>query len=140
MTIETPKRTYRIRNSEKCFRFKPEALENHGPTTKGIYELVTFDDNQNPTVLYVGAAFSKSIKECLEGHLNGTLNPSMTELLNKYPNLYFDYLTELQNTKTADDAQDIYWWLVNKHKPPYNDFNSIQPSSRPGQIEIIELD
>jgi uracil-DNA glycosylase len=58
---ETIEKTYHIRNSEKCFRFKPDAFCSHAPPNKGIYELVTFDQNQNAKVLFVGAAFEKGI-------------------------------------------------------------------------------
>ena len=54
-------KTYHISNSEKCFRFKPDAFCNHAPPNKGIYELVTFDEQQNPVVLFVGAALDKRI-------------------------------------------------------------------------------
>jgi len=134
------KRTYNIRNSEKCFRYKDEAITNHAPQKKGIYELVTFDEKQNPQVLYVGAAFDKTIYECLEGHFRGTLNPTVPDLLNKHPNLYFDYLEEMGNAKTQEDAQDIFWWLVQKHKPSYNDVAAVRPSNRPGTIDVVELD
>src|SRR5687767_7124051 len=104
----TADRQYRIRNSEKCFRFKPEAFSNHAPANRGIYELVTFDEHQKAQVLYVGAAFDKTILECLEGHALGNLAPAASDLFETYPNLYFDYIAEM-NAKSQDDAQDIYW-------------------------------
>jgi hypothetical protein len=130
-------RTFHIRNSEKCFRFKPEAFCNHAPQNKGIYELVTFDENQNPQVLYVGAAFDKGILQCLEGHAEGTLKPFSKELFEKHPNLYFDYIATW-DAKSADDAQDVYWWLIQKHRPPYNDVASVRSSERPGNITVVE--
>ncbi len=130
-------RTFHIRNSEKCFRFKPEAFCNHAPQNKGIYELVTFDENQTPKVLYVGAAFDKGILACLEGHVDGSVKPLSKELFEKYPNLYFDYIAGW-DAKSADDAQDVYWWLVQKHNPPYNDVANTKPSARDGKINVIE--
>lgn len=137
MTEQTQERLYTIHNSEKCFRFKEEAFENHAPRHKGIYELVSFDQNQNPTVLFVGAAFDKTVKESLEAHHNGTLEPKAADLLKKHGNLYFDYLSEMKNVKTADDAQDVYWWLIQKYKPQYNDLNT-KNSGRPGEIKVTE--
>ena len=131
------KKTYRVRNSEKCFRFKPEAFSNHAPDRLGIYELVTFDEKQNPIVLYVGAAFDRGIKSCLEAHADGSLTPSAGEIFGKHANLYFDYL-EQTDAKTKEDAQDIHWWLVNKHKPPFNDSSSIDHSGRFDSIKVIE--
>jgi hypothetical protein len=139
MTSSQDVRSYHIRNSEKCYRFKPEAIVNHAPHNKGIYELVTFDDNQNPTVLYVGAAFEKTMNECLEGHLNGTLQPIAHDLFGRYPNLYFDFIAEM-NAKSLDDAKDIYWWLVNKYKPEYNDLAATSHSGRDGEITVDECD
>ncbi len=136
---ETTEKTYHVRNSEKCFRFKPDAFCSHAPPNKGIYELVTFDQNQNPKVLFVGAAFEKGILNSLEGHASGEIQPSGKDLLNTYPNLYFDYLTEM-DAKTAQDAQDIYWWLVQKHNPPFNDVASIQHSGRYQTINVVEIE
>lgn len=139
MSNPPQERVYQIRHSEKCFRFKPEAFTNHAPPVKGIYELVTFDADQNPQVLFVGAAFEKTILESLEGHAQGTVAPTAENLLATHPNLYFDYLTDM-SAKTLDDARDVYWWMVQKHKPLYNDAASVQPSARPGEIRVIELD
>src|SRR5260221_7243390 len=138
MSNSTSERVYQIRHSEKCFRFKPDAFASHAPPNKGIYELVTFDENQHAQVLFVGAAFDKTILESLEGHALGTLAPSADELFVKHPNLYFDYLSEM-TAKTLDDARDVVWWLVNKHKPPYN-ASDVRPSERPGEIRVVELD
>ena len=130
-------RTYHVRNSERCFRFKPEAFFAHGPERLGIYELVTFDQAQNATVLYVGAAFDRTIRDCLEAHAAGTLAPAADDILAKYPNLYFDYLDQT-DAKTREDAQDIYWWLVQKHKPAYNDASAVQPSGRTASVDVVE--
>lgn len=137
MTTETNEKTYNVRSSEKCFRFKPDAFCSHAPPNKGIYELVTFDDQQNAKVLYVGAAFEKGILSSLEAHAAGALEPKSSDLFAKYPNLYFDYLASM-DAKTQEDAQDIYWWLVQKHKPPYNDIPSIKHSGRYQNINVVE--
>lgn len=137
MSVETNEKTYHIRNSEKCFRFKADAFCNHAPANKGIYELVTFDANHNPQVLFVGAAFEKGILESLEAHAAGTLPPASSDIFAKYSNLYFDYLTQL-DAKTKEDAQDIYWWLIQKHRPPYNDVPNIKHSGRYQSIQVVE--
>ena len=138
MSVETNERTYRIRNSEKCYRYKPEAFMSHAPENRGIYELVTFDENQNARVLYVGAAFTEGIRACLEKHEAGTLAPAAKDLLQNYPNLYFDYLSEM-DAKSKDDAQDIYWWLVQKHQPPFNDIPATKSSGRYASVNVVEL-
>jgi hypothetical protein len=137
MTTMPSERTYHIKTTDRCFRFKPDAFCAHAPTNRGIYELVTFDENKNPVILYVGAAFEKGILECLEAHAAGTLDPSATTLFAKYPNLYFDYLTEM-DAKTKEEAQDVWWWLVQKHRPPYNNLEETKHSSRYHAINVIE--
>lgn len=137
MTTETKEKTYHVQNSEKCYRFKPDAFCSHAPVNKGIYELVTFDENQTAKVLYVGAAFEKGIRECLEGHADGSRAPAAAEIMSTYTNLYFDYLTAM-DAKTVEDAQDIFWWLVNKHQPPFNNIKSIHHSGRYETINVIE--
>ena len=81
MDDQLTQRIYNVRNSEKCFRFKPEALTNHAPHRKGIYELVAFDANTNPIILFIGAALDKTIHECLEGHLSGERKPAAEALV-----------------------------------------------------------
>ncbi len=90
-------------------------------------------------MLYVGAAFDKGIRECLEAHASGTMEPTAEKLFVEFPNLYFDYVAEM-NAKSADDAQDVYWYLIQKHKPRFNDVASINPSNRPGTVTVTELD
>ena len=48
-----------VRNGSRDFRFKPDAFASHAPPNKGIYELVTFDENQTAQVLFIGAAFER---------------------------------------------------------------------------------
>jgi len=139
MTTESTTKTYRVRNSERCYRFKPEAFINHGPARVGVYELVTFDENQKPVILFVGAAFDETIQASLEGHATGTRAPAAEELFARHPNLYFDYI-ERWDAKSKDDAQDIFWWLVQKHRPPYNDLATVRPSGRYAEINVIEED
>ncbi len=139
MSADTEVRKFFIKSSEKCYRFKPEAFCNHAPTNKGIYELVTFDEKQNPLVLYVGQAFDKNIRECLEAHAAGTKLPSAEQLFGAHENIYFDYIVNW-NAKSVEDATDVYWWLVQKHKPVFNDVANVTPSGRPGTIEVSELE
>jgi hypothetical protein len=130
-------KTYTIMNSEKCYRFKPDAFCSHAPENRGIYELVTFNEKQEQQVLFVGAAFSKGIRASLEGHADGTISPDGRALIEKHGNLYFDYLIRL-DAKSQEDAQDIYWWLVQKHKPLYNNIADISHSNRYNTINVVE--
>lgn len=129
-------KTYHVRNSERCFRFKPDAFYSHAPDRPGIYELVTFDAAKNAQVLFVGAAFDKTIRACLEEHATGERAPAASDLLSRHANLYFDYLDQT-DAKSREDAQDIYWWLVQKHKPVYNEA-AVAPSGRYPSVDVIE--
>ena len=42
------------------------------------------------------------------------------------------------DAKSQDDAQDIYWWLVQKHKPRYNNIADIKHSGRYQNIDVVE--
>ena len=37
-------RKFRVMMSERCFRFKPDALPSHAPQKPGVYEFVKNDD------------------------------------------------------------------------------------------------
>ena len=129
-------RRFTIKNSEKCFRFKPDAFESHAPDHPGVYELVTFEEGQNAKVLYVGAAFDASIRQCLEEHADGRRQPCAEDLLKAHPNLYFDYIADW-NAKSRDDAEDVWRWLIQRHQPPYN---PAPPPGRPGAVDVTEVD
>jgi len=51
-------RTFKVKMSERCFRFKPDALPSHAPPKPGVYEFVTFGADGAAKVLYVGLAQS----------------------------------------------------------------------------------
>lgn len=132
---ETTK-TYKIFNSEKCYRFKPDALPAHAPNILGIYELVTFDQNQNAQVIYIGLAH-QSIALHLDEHLRGAREPKVADLLQKFPNLYFD-LVFCREAQSPQDWQDIYWALLRKYQPPYNDSKQTTHSNRYSSIQLTE--
>ena len=55
--------------------------------------------------------------------------------MTEYPNLYFDYLIEMNGAKSIDDAQNIFWWLLQKHKPKFNSA-SVSPSTPAETFEV----
>src|SRR5689334_8008103 len=95
-------RTFDIWQSPKSYRYKEEAILNHAPQQPGIYELVTFDDQQNAKVLYVDWVADRSIYDALFEHWNGEKQPYTQDLLAKYPNLYFSFIME-SDAKTEED-------------------------------------
>ena len=105
--------------SEKCFRFKPDALPSHAPQKPGVYEFVTFDENRNPMVLFVGLALDKTVYDCLSAHMMGSLEPTASQLFGAAKDVYFDYVADA-DIEALDDLKDIAGYYVSKHKPRFN--------------------
>lgn len=133
-------RTYRIAMSERCFRFKPEALDNHAPDRPGVYEFVAFDrEGQEGRVVFVGLA-EASIHEALAGHLAGTRAPSAEALFKKFPNaVYFDYIKGT-DARSPEDFQDILGILIRRHKPEFNDAAAAPGSGRFAHVDLQEVE
>src|SRR6185369_9940392 len=72
------KRSFKITMSERCFRFKPDALDSHAPRGPGVFEFVIFDPQVQPIVLFVAA--TDSIYSSLANHLMGNAKPTADEL------------------------------------------------------------
>ena len=121
--------------SERCFRFKPDALPSHAPHKPGVYEFVTFDAQRNPQVLFVGVASEKSVYECLDEHMNGTRQPTKAELFAAAPDIYFDYVASADITDLSE-LQDIAGAFVAKHKPRFN----AGPAPSSGKYSSVEVE
>jgi hypothetical protein len=131
------KRTFKLLMSEKCFRFKPDALPSHAPQKPGVYEFVTFDSGGNPTVLYVGIALNRSVSLALGEHMMGQARPTAVELFGVSKDIYFDYVAEA-NIESLEDFKDIAGVLIAKHKPRFN--SEIPTSGKYASVEIQETD
>lgn len=132
-------RTFRIAMSDRCYRFKPEALGNHAPPRPGVYELVAFDAKGEGKVVYVGIA-EVSIQAALEDHLNDRRSPGAKTLFGKYPNqVYFDYVAG-SDGKALEDYKDIAGILINRAKPEFNDLNAVPNSGRFAHIDVQEVE
>jgi excinuclease UvrABC nuclease subunit len=112
-------RKFRVMMSERCFRFKPDALPSHAPQKPGVYEFVTFDENRNPTVLFVGLALDKTVYDCLAAHMQGQQEPTAAQLFGAAKDIYFDYVADA-DIEALDDLKDIAGFYVGKHKPRFN--------------------
>lgn len=112
-------KTFHVVMSERCFRFKPDALPSHAPQKPGVYEFVTFDENKNPQVLYVGLALDKTVFDCLSAHLMGRQEPTAAQLFGAAKDVYFDYVADA-DIEAIDDLKDIAGFYVNKYKPRFN--------------------
>ncbi len=128
-------RKFKVVMSERCFRFKPDALPSHAPQKPGVYEFVTFDENRNPTVLYVGLALDKTVYDCLSAHMMGQQKPTSAELFGAAKDVYFDYVADA-DIETIDDLKDIAGYYVGKYKPRFN--SGAAPSS--GRYSAVSVE
>lgn len=129
-------RKFRIAMSERCFRFKPDALGNHAPQKPGVYEFVTFDAARNPQVLFVGIA-DKSVYAALEAHLSGTSAPSAQELFAVSPDIYFDYVASA-DISDISELKDIAGSFIAKHAPRFNS-GPLPSSGKHAAVEVEEV-
>lgn len=131
MTAGTAKH-FDVWMAERSFRYKEEALYSHAPQRPGIYQLVTFDEQQNGTILFIGIA-EKSIFDSLYQHWRGELQPTVQDLLGKYANLYFGYVAEA-DVQSREDLQDLYYAMVQAEKPTLMDLTRIKSSGRYSEV------
>ncbi|MBI4375384.1 MAG: hypothetical protein HY549_02930 [Elusimicrobia bacterium] len=112
-------RTFKISMSERCFRFKPDALPSHAPQKPGVYEFVTFDAEGRSQVLYVGLALADTVLEALSKHWQGRCEPTAEQLFSAAKDVYFDYVAAA-DIESLDDLKDIAGALMEAHKPRFN--------------------
>ncbi|HXT00188.1 MAG TPA: hypothetical protein VN915_05905 [Elusimicrobiota bacterium] len=125
----------RVAMSERCFRFKPDALPSHAPHKPGVYEFVTFDANKQPQVLYVGLAMDKPIYQALDDHWNDKLQPGRKELFGVSPDIYFDYVASA-DIADIEELKDIAGVFIAKHKPRFNS----GPAPKSGKHDAVEVE
>src|SRR5262245_41731510 len=108
MTAAAASKHFDVWMAERSFRYRGEPLYSHAAQKRGIYQLVTFDEHQNGSILYMGLALEKSVFDVLYEHWRGERKPTVQDLLSKYPNLYFGYVAE-SNASSAEDLKDLFW-------------------------------
>lgn len=131
------KKTFKISMSERCFRFKPDALGPHAPRSPGVYEFVTFDANVKPEVLFVGVASPDTLYDALAAHLMGNRRPTKDELFAAAKDVYFDYVAA-SDAQSPDDLRDIAASLAVKAKPRLNAAGSPAFTGRFEEVELLE--
>jgi len=134
MTVAT-KKEFGIWQSERSYRYKEEAMYNHAPQNPGIYELVTFDAEQNAKVLYADWTKDKTIFDALFEHWRGEKQPAVMDLLSKHPNLYFSFIVD-SDAKTPEDMQDLFYAIVQADKPTLVDPATVKPTGRYSEITV----
>ena len=136
MSTQSPaKKEFEIWTSERSYRFKEEALYNHAPQTPGIYQLVTFDEQQNPKVVFMALTVEKSIYDALFEHWRGERNPAVQDLVARYPNLYFSFVVE-SNAQGSDDLKDLFWAMVQADKPVEPNPTQVANTGRYSEITV----
>lgn len=128
-------RKFRIAMSERCFRFKPDALPSHAPHKPGVYEFVTFDEQKSPVVLFVGLALTGSVYEALAAHMDNKAAPTANELFAAAKDIYFDYVASA-DIQEVDELKDIAGVFIAKHKPRFN----TGPAPTSGKHESVEVE
>lgn len=131
-------RKFRVAMSPRCFRFKSDALLNHAPHKPGVYEFVTFDEQGNPLVLFVGLALTGSMYEALSAHMDNKAAPTADELFAAAKDVYFDYVASA-DVEDAEELKDVAGAFIAKHKPRFNT-GPLPSSGRHASVEIEELD
>jgi hypothetical protein len=126
-------RHFEVWMAERSYRYKEEALYSHAPKTPGIYQLVTFDEQQNGQILYTGLTLDKTIFDALYEHWRGDRKPAVQDLLGKYPNLYFGYVVDA-NAEGPEDLKDLYYAMVQADKPTLVDAASVKPTGRYSEV------
>lgn len=127
---------FNVRMSERCFRFKPDALPSHAPQKPGVYEFVTFKDG-TPEVLFVGVALGgPTVFSMLSDHLMGKAEPTAAQLFGAAQDVYFDYVADA-DIQSLEDLKEIAAAFVRKHNPK---FNAGKPAYAAGEAEIVELE
>ncbi len=129
-------RIFKVKMSERCFRFKPDALPSHAPPKPGVYEFVTFSADGAPRVLYVGLA--QSVYQSLSDHLANKAEPTAEKLFAVAKDIYFDYVADA-DIESIEDLKDIAGALVAKHKPTFNS-GTAPTTGRYAAVTIQELD
>lgn len=133
-------RSFKLRMSERCFRFKPDALPGHAPRKPGVYEFVTFDAKMQPEVLYVGLALpgaGETVFDALAQHMMGNRRPTSEDLFKAAKDVYFDYVAEWDGDD--EDLKDIAGALSFKHKPRLNPTTPPPSSGRYASVTLEEV-
>ena len=134
-------KVFHVRMSERCFRFKPDALPSHAPRRPGVYEFVTFLDGK-PEVLYVGAALTGglgTIYDALAAHMTGKAAPTPSDLFGAAKDVYFDYVAE-SDAASEDELKDIAGALLARHRPRLNAPGQSFSSGKHPAVSVQEID
>lgn len=131
------KKTFKIVMSERCYRFKPDALPSHAPRAPGVYEFVMFDPQLRPIVLYVGLALPGTVYDALARHMMGGLRPTAEELFRIAKDVYFDFVAS-SDAASPEELKDVAGALIAKHRPRLNPPGAAPSSGRYSEVAVEE--
>ncbi|MEK7858637.1 MAG: hypothetical protein AAB320_05790 [Elusimicrobiota bacterium] len=134
----TDQKVFKITMSERCFRFKPDALPSHAPPKPGVYEFVTFDEQKNGVVLFVGLALEKTVFQCLSDHMMGLAKPTAADLFAAAKDVYFDYVADA-DISDLEDLKDIAGALIAKGHPRFNSDDVPTSGRYAGGVAVEEI-
>lgn len=140
---DKPKRTFKIRFTERIYRLHLGGIMNHAPRGSGVFELVEFAPGaEDGTVLYVGhVPHGGSVAEHLQAivEARGGLDEArLKEVHARMANLYFDAVLTA-DCESEEDWTDLAYAIVAAKRPPLNPLASQPHSGRYGDISYEEL-
>jgi hypothetical protein len=140
---ELPKKTFKIRFTERIYRLHLGGIMNHGPRGAGIFELVEFAPGaEDGTVLYVGhvphgGSIAEHLQAIVEGR-GGLDEAKLKTVHERMANLYFDAVLTA-DCQTEEDWTDLAWAIVSAKKPLLNPLAAQPHSGRYSDISYEEL-
>jgi hypothetical protein len=135
-------KTFKIRMSERCYRFKPDALMPHAPRKPGVYEFVTFHEKNGklePEVLFVGLTpAGGTLHDSIAAHMMGNQRPTAEDLFKAAKDIYFDYVDEA-DISSEDELKDIAGALMARHNPRLNPATPAPSSGKHTEVTLEEI-
>jgi hypothetical protein len=140
---ELPKKTFKIRFTERIYRLHLGGIMNHAPRGAGIFELVEFVPGaEDGTVLYVGhvpqgGSIAEHLQAIVEGR-GGLEDAKLQAVQARMAHLYFDAVLAA-DCHSEDDWTDLAFAIVTAKKPELNPLASQPHSGRYSDIAYEEL-
>jgi hypothetical protein len=140
---ELPKKTFKIRFTERIYRLHLGGIMNHAPRGGGVYELVEFVPGaEDGTVLYVGhvpagGSIAEHLQAIVEGR-GGLDEERLKAVQARMAHLYFDAVLTADCADEAD-WQDLAYAIVAAKKPELNPLAGQPHSGRYSDLSYEEL-
>jgi len=138
-----PSRTYRIRWSEKIYRFHENGISNHGPRAGAVFEIVLYPPGaEDGEVVYVGrvpqGGDCSMVLNAIRTGSGGASPAALKGIAENLANAYFDYVAS-GDLSSDQDLADLAQALVAQKKPRFNQPEDHPASGRWSEVKIEEL-